>query len=184
MPSREPQLRQLRAVDSFVHPPERRQRLADDLVHVVIAIGREPADEGHAIGRVCKRFVTLEQRLILRPRDRVIGIALGRWIFVGDGCPWRLLPGQMLILADPRVGHIRRRIIDRSDRLKMLLIDRLVIEIQAAVRQLAEAEIEIFIDRASVDDVGGFDLVAHIAKSTPVGISISGLSSIFSNIAV
>ena len=68
----------------LVDPPERRQRLTDDLVHIVIAVGGQPADERHALGRVRERLVALEQRLVLRPRDRIIRIALGRRIFVGD----------------------------------------------------------------------------------------------------
>ena len=70
------------------------------------------------------------------------------------------------------------------DRLIALLLERLVIELEAAVRQLAEAVVEIFVDRAGEDDVVGVDLVAHVAKSTPVRTSISGWSSIRSNIAV
>ena len=54
------------------------ERLADHLVHIVIAVGREPADEGDVRGRVRERLVSLEQRLILGPRHRIIRIALGR----------------------------------------------------------------------------------------------------------
>jgi hypothetical protein len=42
-----------------------------------------------------------------------------------------------------------------ADRLELLLVERLVIELQAAVGQLAEAEVEIFVDRPGVDDVVG-----------------------------
>src|SRR5690348_12874471 len=68
----------------FVHAPEGRERLPDDLVHVVIAVGREASDEGDVLGRVGEGLVALEQLLIFRAWDRVIGIALGGWIFVGD----------------------------------------------------------------------------------------------------
>src|SRR3569832_338222 len=34
----------------LVHSPERGERLPDDLVHVVVAIGGEPADEGYVLG--------------------------------------------------------------------------------------------------------------------------------------
>src|SRR5690242_4944467 len=48
----------------LVHPPERRQRLADDLVHVVIAVSCKASDEGYPLGRVGKRFILLIQRLV------------------------------------------------------------------------------------------------------------------------
>src|SRR5439155_24577105 len=110
-------------------------------------------DEGHALGRVGERFVPFVQRLIFFARDWVIGIALGRRIFKGDRRARRLLPGQMLVFGDAGVGYVEVRVIDRPDRLMLLLRDCLVIELEAAVRQLAEAIIEIFVDRAGVDDV-------------------------------
>src|SRR5690348_1665629 len=70
----------LLALALLIHAPERCQRLADDLVHVVITVGRQPPDESHAFGRIGKRLVALEQLLVLRSRDWIIRIALGRGI--------------------------------------------------------------------------------------------------------
>src|SRR6476646_5431229 len=69
---------------TLAHAPEGRERLPDDLVHVVVTVGREPTDEGHAFGLVGERLVALEQFLIFGARDRIIWITLGRRIFVGD----------------------------------------------------------------------------------------------------
>jgi hypothetical protein len=80
-----------------VEPAEGGQRLADDLVHVVIAIGRQPADEGDAGRGIGQRFILLVERLILLARDRIIRIAFGAWIFQRDAGLAVLLPSQMLI---------------------------------------------------------------------------------------
>ena len=64
-----------------------------------------------------------------------------------------LLARQMLIFADPPVGHVGGREVDRPDRLILFLVERAMVELQAPVRKLAEAEIEIFVDRTGVDDV-------------------------------
>ena len=71
----------------LIDAAEGRQRLPDDLVHIVVAVGREPADESDVVGRIGERLVALEQLLIFRPRDRIIRIALGRRIFVRDRRP-------------------------------------------------------------------------------------------------
>src|SRR4051794_31196996 len=60
---------------ALIHAPEGRERLADDLVHIVIAVGREAADEGDALGRIGERLVTLVERLVLFARDRIVRIA-------------------------------------------------------------------------------------------------------------
>src|SRR5665213_3906119 len=78
--------------DAWPHPPPRldpraeaaegRERLADDLVHIVITIGCQPAHEADAGGRIRERLIFLVERLIFGPRDRGRGIALGRRILV------------------------------------------------------------------------------------------------------
>src|SRR4029079_16432739 len=91
---------------SLINTAERRKRLSDDLVHVVISVGRQPPNEGHIVGRIGKRLLLLEQLLVLGARDRIIRISLGRGIFVGDRRHRSLLPGQMLVLADPGERHV------------------------------------------------------------------------------
>src|SRR5690349_17493276 len=61
----------------LVDAAEGGERLTDDLVHIVIAIGCEPPDKGDVVGRIRQRLVALEQLLILGPRDRIIRIAFG-----------------------------------------------------------------------------------------------------------
>src|SRR6185369_12967578 len=126
---------------------EGRQRLTDDLVHVVVAVGCKAPDERHARRRIRQLLIFLVERLILLARHRVIGIALRTRIFIGDRRLRMLLPGQMLIFGNPGVRHVGRRIVHHGDGLVPFLVKRLMIELEAAVGQLAEAEIEIFVDR-------------------------------------
>src|ERR1700712_1522051 len=55
-----------------VDPSEGRQRLPDDLVHVVVAVGRQPPHEPHVPLGEGQTLVTLEQGLVLGSRDRVV----------------------------------------------------------------------------------------------------------------
>ena len=84
----------------FVDPAECRQRLTDDLVHVVVSVRGQPPDEPDIRRRQRQALVFLEQLLVLGLRDRVIGVAFGRRIFVGERRLGVLLAGQMLVLGD------------------------------------------------------------------------------------
>src|SRR2546423_4572461 len=55
----------------------RRQRLADDLVHVEVLVAREPADERHVAALGGERLVALVERTRLVVGDRVVRVALG-----------------------------------------------------------------------------------------------------------
>src|SRR5437868_4710024 len=64
--------RGLCAIRSLLHaavaePAERRQRLRDDLVHVVVAVGREPPHEHRVRRRKREPAVALVQLAVLRP---------------------------------------------------------------------------------------------------------------------
>ena len=61
------------------------------------------------------------------------------------------LAGEVLVLRDTRVRNILRGVVDDRHRLKLRLIERLVPELEAAVRQGTEAMFEICINRASED---------------------------------
>ena len=50
------------------------QRHADDLVHVVVAVGRETAHEAHVGDRLGPGRISLVERRCLGRRDRVIGL--------------------------------------------------------------------------------------------------------------
>ena len=58
-----------------------------------------------------------------------------------------VLPGQVLVLRDPRIGCVGRRIIHDRHRLKLLPIENDLAQLDRAVRQLAEAIIEKLVDR-------------------------------------
>ena len=127
---------------------EQGERLADHLVHVVVAVGGEPAHEVHVRRGVGQRLVLAVQLGVLRPRHRIVRIALGRRVLVGEAGLRVLLPGQVLVLGDPGVGHLFGRVVHHRDRLEVLLVQRLVAELERAVGQLAEAVVEILVDRA------------------------------------
>src|SRR5690606_26430804 len=99
-------LASLGPVLGFLDTLVQRQRLAHDLVHVVVLVGAEPADEGHARRLVRQLLVALVQLGVLRPRNGVVGVALGRGIFVGDAGLRMDLSGQVLVFADASVGHV------------------------------------------------------------------------------
>ena len=128
-----------------IEAPEGGERLPDHLIHIVIAVGRKAAHEGDAGSGIGQGLVFLEQRLVLRPRDRIIRIALRRRIFVGDAGLGMALAGQVLILGDPCVGHLRVGIIDHGDRLELGLVHHLMLEAQAPVGQLAVAKPDILL---------------------------------------
>ena len=98
-------------------PSEHRQRLGDDLVHVVILVRREPPDEVHVGRRVRERLVALVELRVLGSRDRVVRVTLARGELVDDARLRVHLPGQVLELGDPRV-LVLVRVVDDGDRLE------------------------------------------------------------------
>ena len=87
------------------------------------------------------------ERGVLRPRHRVVRIALRPRILVDDARLRVLLPGQVLELRDAGVG-VLVRIVDDRRRLEHWPVERLELEFERAVRQLAEAVVEVLVDRA------------------------------------
>jgi hypothetical protein len=69
------------------------QRLPDDLVHVVIPIGGEAADEMNIRPAQRELAILRINRGILRARDWIIRIALGARIFADDAGLGVLLAG-------------------------------------------------------------------------------------------
>ena len=70
----------------------------------------------------------------------------------------------MLVFGDARLWHGLVGIVDDRDGLELSDIVRLVAELEAAIGQLAEFPVEIFVDRPGVDDVRRVDVVADIAE--------------------
>lgn len=67
----------LAGVLGFLDALVQRQRLPYHLIHVVVLVGAEAADKGHVRRFVRQLLIALVQLGVLRPRDRVVGIALG-----------------------------------------------------------------------------------------------------------
>src|SRR5690606_15296470 len=93
----------------FLDALVQRQRLAHDLVHVVVLVGAQPPDEGHARCLVRQLLVAFVQFGVLWPRDRIVGVAYGRGIFVGNAGFRMHLSGEVLVFADAGVGHVLAR---------------------------------------------------------------------------
>src|SRR5690606_13170473 len=103
----------------FLDTLVQRQRLAHDLVHVVVLVGAEPADEGHARRLVRQVRAGVVQPGARRPRKRGGGGAPGPGIGVA-AAGLRMDPsGQALLVAGTRVGHVVARIVDRAARLAL-----------------------------------------------------------------
>src|SRR3954453_22894054 len=68
----------------LVDAPEGGERLPDDLVHVVVAIGRKPPAEPDVRRRKGQALVLLVELLVLGLRNRVVGVALGGRVLVGE----------------------------------------------------------------------------------------------------
>ena len=58
-------------------PAECRQGLTNDLIHIVVSVGAEPADEDDVVALTRQSFIPLVQSLVLRPRNRIVWFPLG-----------------------------------------------------------------------------------------------------------
>src|ERR1700760_456554 len=81
----------LRGVDVAINL----QRLSHDLIHVVIAIAREPPDEVHLGTGRGERGIASVERGVLGARDWIVRIAFALRIFVDDARLFVVLPGQV-----------------------------------------------------------------------------------------
>ena len=60
--------------------------MADDLVHVVVLIGRQPTNKPNIAGLQCEIFVEFEQLGVFWQRDRIIRVAVIARVLTGDAC--------------------------------------------------------------------------------------------------
>src|SRR5215203_89598 len=127
------------------------ERLRDDLIHVVVLVGREATDERDVRRRVCQQFVSLVELGVLRTRHRVVRIAIGAGPLANDCRLGVHLPGQVLELGAARVREVLARIVDDGSELMNRLVIRLELELERAVRQLSEAVVEVLVDRPRED---------------------------------
>src|SRR4051812_26132155 len=102
---------------------EHGERLRDDLIHVVVLVGPEAADEVDAGRRRGEFLILLIQRRVLGAWNRIVRIPLALRILI-DARRFRMyLPGEVLELGDPRVEVLVRIVHDR-DRLNLLGVER------------------------------------------------------------
>ena len=99
--------------DSVDQPPGGGQRGSHHLVHIVVAVLRQPADEGHVRLLFGQCFIALVERLIPVARHRIVGFAISLWILAYDGRAGVLLSRQMPEFGDARIGVIVR-IVERA----------------------------------------------------------------------
>src|SRR5204863_829124 len=110
-----------------------RQSLRHHLVHIIILISGEPADEMHpGFGGECE--ILLVELTILASRDRIIGITFRAGVFVDDAGLRVLLAGQVFELSYACELVIVRIVYDRNG-LILRLVQGLESELQTAVWQ-------------------------------------------------
>src|SRR5688572_28205936 len=88
--------------DAIANAGESRQRLTYALVHVVVLVRRQPADEVHVRRRLRERLVTGVQRRVLGPRYRVVRVTLSARELAHDRRAVRALAGEVLELGRAR----------------------------------------------------------------------------------
>src|SRR3546814_8791706 len=75
-------------------------------------------------------FIALVQRLVLRPWNGIIRIAVRARIFIGDAGFRIGLASEMLILRDTGVCRLRVGIVDHGHRLEPFMIHRFMPELK------------------------------------------------------
>lgn len=143
------------------YPPGGFQGGGNHLVHVVVAVLGEAANEEDVRFAGGKGFVALVESFVFRARDGVVRIALSLGILTDNGGAGVALAGEMLKFRDAGVGVVIG-IVDDGDWLVLGEGGQvLVFETQGAVGKRAKAVAEIGIDGTGVDDGFGIDPVAN-----------------------
>ena len=155
-----------------------RQSHADDLVHVVVAIRGEAADEADVFFLFGQLGVLAVKRLRGGGGDGVVRFAVADvigGIFADNGRVFAALAGGVLDLDDAGevvvVGiiHLHCRLPetgfagDRFALFELRGIEGLVLEIERAIREPAEFGIEKLVDRSGVDHVLAADVREQFA---------------------
>src|SRR5829696_9664880 len=109
---------------------ENLERLGDDLIHVVVLVGREPTDECDVRRRIRQELVSLVELRILGTGHRVVRISLGAGALTNDGRLRVHLPGQVLELGATRVREVLARIVDDGSQLMNRVVVRLELEFE------------------------------------------------------
>ena len=128
------------------------QRLCHDLIHVVVLVSRQAAHKMDTPRRFREFLVLLVKQAVLSARNWIIRVALACRVFVNDARFGVLLARQVLKLGDASISMIVG-IVNNRNRLETFARQSLMLEFQAAIRQLAETVFEIFVNRAGKDQL-------------------------------
>ena len=130
----------------------------DGLVHVVVLVAAQATGEDHVALLRRQLLVPPVQGLVLGVVDGVVGLVaglpVGRVLARDDG-PALRAELEVLVLDDARVGDLALGVVDHSNALVVLLVERLGLEAQAAVLERAQPEVVERVDGAAVDRPGG-----------------------------
>src|SRR5689334_6388459 len=85
-----------------------RERLTDNLVHIVIFVSAKPPDERYVISRLPQCRVLFVKSLVLWAWNGIIWIPVATRVFIADARLRMHLARQMLIFGNARVRHILR----------------------------------------------------------------------------
>ena len=136
------------------------------MVHIIISIGRESADESDGVLSYRQLLIALVKTLIFRPWNWIVGIAFRGRELVADAGLRMFLTCQMLVLGHARERDLLGRVINDSDRLELRFGNRFMLEPKRTVRQFTKAIAKIFVNwaredevtmRIAITDIGKFD---------------------------
>lgn len=96
----------------------RGQGRSHDLIHVVVAVLRQPADEGCVAAILCQFPIACVEAFVLGARNRIERISVCLRIFEYDGGALVLLSGQVLEFGYARIGLLVW-VIDGADGLEL-----------------------------------------------------------------
>src|SRR4051794_29441585 len=137
--------------DGTADAPVRGQSLAHALIHVVVLVSRQAADEMNVRRRPCESLVARVEPGIFGTWDGVVRLAFSARELAHDRGPLRPLPGQVLELGRSRVRHSLVGFIHRADCLNLFAVDRLELELERAIRERSVAVVEERVDGTRVD---------------------------------
>src|SRR5215217_3540373 len=121
-----------RGVGANGHAAIMRQRLADHLIHIIVAITAQTPDEADLGMRIGQSGILLVERRILGPRDGVVWVSVSLRELVADRSLAVNLPSQMLVFSDAGVGHGLGGIVDDRYRLEAALVECFMAKGEAA----------------------------------------------------
>src|SRR4051812_11038995 len=81
---------------------KKRERLTNDLIHIVVPVGREPTNEVHVRRLLCELQITPVQSGVGWPRHGIIRIPGVSRKFVDDAGERMLLPREVFEFGYPR----------------------------------------------------------------------------------